>query len=370
METYAQSSGPFKSDRLEQIGPSRPPAGHILCVLLVHNEQHILPDFFRFYRALGKVHFIVVDDHSDDGTAEYLETQSDVSIFRPKNGSTYSEHKRLWRAELLDHFADDRWAIVPDADERLMWRDFATRSLDDLIADLEADGARGLYCVMVDFYKDGPLSEQIYSGADPLEVEFPHYDDPRKDPVAYRFLAAPGRFLKRWPTPRMIMYGGMRDRVFFGAQSRQRLWERIVFSALPTIRNVEPKGLVQILETFLRLVAKRRNKRLPTINLTKIPLVKWRKGFSFYGGAHAISASLPLSSETGVLLHFPITKGQSGVRYTVQHGQHSHGGAYYKMLLDLPDSQEQTFRYHGSSVFSESADLHVFMRGGDLTKSG
>lgn len=362
MPTNPTDHSAFASTLLEQVGDARPAGDQIVCILLVHNENHILPDFFRFYRALGNIQFVVVDDRSDDGTAAYLAKQNDVLVFRPKEGSTYSDHKREWRAELLDHFANGTWAIVPDADERLMWRDFEKRSFQSVVSDLEAEGAQALYCTMVDMYKDGPLTAQIYSGAEPLEVEFPFYDDPRKDPVSHRFLAAPRRFVKRWPTPTMIMYGGMRDRVFFGTQDRQHLWARRVFAALPTIRNVQPTGIARLLEYGLRFILKRRETDMPAINLTKVPLVKWRRGLRFYGGAHAISEPVQLSNETGVLLHFPITKGEFGVRYTAERGQHAKGGAYYKTLLDRENPEDQTFSYSGSSRFATSSDLGAFFR--------
>jgi hypothetical protein len=354
----------FTSALLEQVRNAQPAEGQIVCILLVHNEIHILPDFFRFYRAFGEIQFIVVDDRSDDGTAAYLATQTDVLVFRPKEGSTYSAHKREWRAELLDHFANGAWAIVPDADERLIWRDFETRPFQSLIADLDAEGAQGFYCTMVDMYKDGPLSGQVYSGAGPLEVEFPFYDDPQKDPSSHRFLAAPSRFVKRWPTPPMIMYGGMRDRMFSGTQARRSVWERFVFSVLPTIRNVQPEGLTRLFEYVLRRVMKRRYGGVPAINLTKIPLVRWRTGLSFYGGAHALSERMPLSQETGALLHFPITKGGVGVQYTAQRGQHTQGGAHYRSILDKESPQDQTFSYSGSSRFAKSGDLGALLRPG------
>ena len=113
------------------------------CLVLTHNEGAVLVDFFRHYRAIGRMNFLVVDDRSDDGTFDFLMNQPDATIFRPKEGSNYAQHKREWRAILLDHFADDRWAIVPDVDEHLIWHDFETRSLHALLNDLESEGAEG-----------------------------------------------------------------------------------------------------------------------------------------------------------------------------------------------------------------------------------
>ncbi|MEM6462283.1 MAG: glycosyltransferase family 2 protein [Pseudomonadota bacterium] len=357
---------PFASAYLHLHGAEKVVAGRVACLVLLHNERNILPDFLRFYRDFGDIDFLIVDDRSDDGTAEYLSAQPDVTVFRPNNGSTYAKHKRDWRGEILDHYAHGNWVIVPDADERLIWQRFETRSFQRLRADLEAEGADALYCSMLDMYRDGPLSDQVYRGSDPLEVAFPLYDDPLKDPLSYRFLAAPSRFLRRWPTPTMIMYGGMRDRMFFGAYGRQYPWSRPLLSALPTIRDVQPAGRARVFEAILRLILKRRDTAMPAINLTKIPLLRWRAGMRFYGGAHAVSEHLRLARETGVLLHFPITRGDSGVRYTAERGQHTEGAAHYRAIVERNELNVRTLRYSGSSKYRTSDDLAVFIRDGGI----
>jgi len=348
------------TDHLVQANDVFPAPEQIICLVLAHNEMAILPDFLRYYRGVGNVHFVIVDDRSDDGTHQFLVGQGDVTLFHPRPGSTYAEHKRAWRSELLDAFAEDQWAIVADVDERLIWRDFENRPLTALIASIEAAGAEALYCTMLDMYKEGGLVDQLYSGQAALEAEFKLYDDPRKDPLSHRFMAAPSRFLKRWPVPSMIMYGGMRDRMFFRSDTAYYPWSAFVFSRLPTLRNVQPKGVKLAFERFMKPFLGRRRTTLPPINLTKIPLIKWRKGLQFYGGAHAISAPLALAQETGVVLHFPITRGIEQVRYIAARGQHAAGGAYYQKLVDEKSEAAKSIRYSGTSQFSSSRDVEPF----------
>jgi len=46
--------------------------GDVVCLFLIHNEAHLLPDLFEPYRAMGKVHFVVIDAHSTDDTRAIL----------------------------------------------------------------------------------------------------------------------------------------------------------------------------------------------------------------------------------------------------------------------------------------------------------
>lgn len=328
------------------------------CLVLTHNEGAVLVDFFRHYRAIGRMNFLVVDDRSDDGTFDFLMNQPDATIFRPKEGSNFAQHKREWRAILLDHFADDRWAIVPDVDEHLIWHDFETRSLHALLNDLESEGAEGLYCTMVDMYKSGPLAAQTYLGNRPLEDEFTLFDDPRLDPLSYRSTLAPHRFMQNWPTPRMFVHGGMRDRISRGQYKRNGLLA-FLQKRLPTIRSVEPTGTGWFVESILKVLLRPEKGDMPALNMTKIPLVKWKSGSRFYSGQHALNRHYRLSKETGVLLHFPITKGEVGIRYNVDRGQHAANSAYYRGLLGVAD---QDISYEGTSEFRSSRDLSAFLR--------
>ncbi len=71
-------------------GKDKTRRGIVSCVALAHNESNILPAFLRHYRRLGSFNFLIVDDNSTDSTTDYLRTQSDVTLFRPIDGSTYS----------------------------------------------------------------------------------------------------------------------------------------------------------------------------------------------------------------------------------------------------------------------------------------
>ena len=54
-------------DRTQQIDPDA-----ILLFCTLRNEDQRLPYFLKYYRDLGIDHFLMVDNNSDDGGAEFL----------------------------------------------------------------------------------------------------------------------------------------------------------------------------------------------------------------------------------------------------------------------------------------------------------
>lgn len=56
----------------------------LACVALTHNEMRILPEFLAHYRRLGVDRFFLVDDHSTDGSRDYLMAQDDVTLYEPR----------------------------------------------------------------------------------------------------------------------------------------------------------------------------------------------------------------------------------------------------------------------------------------------
>ena len=70
------------SDRTQQIKPD-----DILVFSTLRNEKVRLEYFLKYYRELGVNHFLMVDNGSDDGSAEYLMDQPDVSLW--ETGQSY-----------------------------------------------------------------------------------------------------------------------------------------------------------------------------------------------------------------------------------------------------------------------------------------
>lgn len=333
-------------DLLRPVTAERAPPGATVCVLPVHNEVNLLPALLGHYRDLGPIAFVAVDDRSDDGSREFLAAQPDVTLYEPAPESRYAAHKRDWRRALLDAWADGAWCLVPDADELLIWPGMATRGggLADLIAALEAEGAEALLAAMIDMYADAPLGDHRFDGGDAasLMAAFPLFDGPAPPPLGYRLLPPPTGFRRRFATPRMMVWGGMRERLFFGGATRANAVQRRMLTAWAHMGRPLNPGPVERLQNEATRVTVRRlfrsNRSRHPFAVTKLPLLRWRRGLRFSGGPHAVGgAALQLSERIAGLLHYKFTRGAAGIAYTARRGQHIGGAGFYRDMLAAGD---------------------------------
>jgi hypothetical protein len=77
----------------------------IVLVACVRDEMIRIAQFLDHYRRIGVDHFVIVDNASEDGTAEFLEQQSDVSLYRTTQSFAAAAaagpgSKRFWNATL------------------------------------------------------------------------------------------------------------------------------------------------------------------------------------------------------------------------------------------------------------------------------
>ncbi|MFK7903364.1 MAG: glycosyltransferase family 2 protein, partial [Nitratireductor sp.] len=191
----------MKFDFLECVSGEKIKQNSVFCITLAHNEMNILPDFLAHYRSMGNISFLIVDDHSTDGSLEYLKEQPDVTVFSPVEGSTYSEHKRIWRRDLMNHYCHQEWCLMPDVDEHFVHLGMEERNIHALIEDLEEEGAQTVLTGMLDMYADKPLSEHHYNGGG-LRSAFEYFDGQSNDFMSYRLQKVPRRYLANYPTPK------------------------------------------------------------------------------------------------------------------------------------------------------------------------
>ncbi|NGM46993.1 glycosyltransferase family 2 protein [Rhodobacter sp. SGA-6-6] len=208
--------------------------GAILCVTVVRNEIDRLPHFLQHHRRLGVDHFLVVDNGSLDGTAEFLSGQSDVSLWSTRGSYKKSRFGLDWTNWLLLRHGHGRWCLTVDADELLVYPNWETRPLPALTRWLEGTGQQAMAAMMLELYPDGPLSAQDYRpGDDPLSV--------------LRWFDSGNYSLQVQPRLRNLwIQGGPRARVFFAGDPR----------------------------------------RAPTLN--KVPLVKWHWRYAYHNSTHTL----------------------------------------------------------------------------------
>ena len=184
-------------------GDERPLSGEVLVVSVVYNEAPRLPAFLNHYRRLGAAGFLIVDNGSSDGGPSFLAAQSDVRLWSSTQSFQEAHFGSAWFEVLLRRFGLDRWCLLVDADELLLYPDCEQRSLPELCWGLEEQGKRAMTAVLLDIYGKQPVHETLL-GEDPLAA-CPFCDHP----FSHRRIERAGPYGNQ-----TIHLGGLRQRVF------------------------------------------------------------------------------------------------------------------------------------------------------------
>ncbi len=137
----------------------------------------MLPHFLAHYRTLGVECFIFVDNCSDDGSREYLHGQPDVVLYSADTEYKRSHYGVAWQQAVMGNLCLNKWVLLADADELLVYQDCEKRTLAALVAEVEAEGADAVRVDMVDMYPLGDLGEADFTRQSPFEAA-PWFDKP------------------------------------------------------------------------------------------------------------------------------------------------------------------------------------------------
>ncbi|MDK3016924.1 glycosyltransferase family 2 protein [Pseudodonghicola flavimaris] len=206
----------------------------ILLFSTLRNERVRLPYFLQYYRGLGVNHFLIVDNGSSDGSAEYLREQADVSLWSSTHSYKRSRFGVDWLNWLQRRYAHGHWCLVVDPDEFLIYPFCDTRPLRALTDWLDASSIKSFSAMLLDMYPKGRIDAQPYrEGDDPIEIA-------RWFDSGNYTLRKNKRYGNLW------IQGGPRSRVFF--------------------RDAPEKA--------------------PALN--KIPLVKWDRKYTYVSSTHML----------------------------------------------------------------------------------
>ena len=116
--------------RTTETGPYDPV---VICV--IRDDLLRLKLFLEYHRAAGIRAFAFLDDHSSDGTREYLLEQPDVTVYTASRPYT-SCRRRAWINLIAETEGTGRWYMVLDSDELFDYRDRENRPVrtpDDIV---------------------------------------------------------------------------------------------------------------------------------------------------------------------------------------------------------------------------------------------
>ncbi len=233
------------------------PRDAILCFGTMRNEMARLPYWLRHHRDLGVDHFLIVDNGSDDGTADFLQSQPDVSLWQTFGSYKKSRFGVDWLTVLMMRHGHGHWCLTLDADELFVYAHHDVRGLRALTDWLDWQDRPSMGALMLDMYPRGHLGAVRH--------------DPEADPVqALPYFDAGNHVMVRQPKlENLWVQGGVRARCFFASDPR----------------------------------------RAPT--LSKVPLVKWHWRYAYVSSTHSllprklnhVYAEDGSEAPTGVLLH-------------------------------------------------------------------
>ncbi len=162
-----------------------------------------MPYFLKYYRELGVNHFIVVDNGSDDGSREQLETQDDVTLFHTTASYKSARFGTDWLNWLQRKYAHGHWCLVVDVDEFFVYPFCDTRPINALTDWLDGAGVKAFSAMLIDMYPKGAIKDQVYRvGQNPLEIA--HWFDSGNYTIS-----------KNEDYHNLWIQGGPRARVFF-----------------------------------------------------------------------------------------------------------------------------------------------------------
>lgn len=255
----------------------------------LRNERIRLPYFLAYYRALGIGHFLIVDNGSDDGSAEYLAGQSDVSLWSTEASYRKARFGIDWMHWLLNRYGHDHWTLLVDPDEFFVYPFCDSRPVGALTDWLDSYGLRSFPAMVLDMYPKGEIDAVPYrEGQDPFEIA--------------QYFDAGNYMISKNP-----IYGN--------------LW----IQGGPRARSMFAEAPLEA----------------PSLN--KIPLVRWRRGYAYVSSTHML---LPRGLNqvydewggekvSGCLLHAKFLSTLPGkVAEELTRGEHFAGSREYKAYAE------------------------------------
>jgi len=268
----------------------------VLVIATLKDELVRLPFFLDYYRKLGAGHFLLIDNNSSDGSADFLKNQPDVSLWSTAASYKTARYGLDWINWLLRKYGRQRWCLIVDMDEFFVYPFCDTRPLRALTEWLDNSSVRSFGAMQIDMYPKGELQDTTYEvGQNPFEI-------------AKWFDTGNYTFEKNENMGNLWIQGGPRARKFF-----------------PDAPKTAPA-------------------------LNKIPLVKWQRGYVYESSTHML---LPRGlnqvyefnggeKASGVLLHFKLFDSLSelSLKAVDQEEHYANSYEYQQYLFGLKENSD------------------------------
>lgn len=158
----------FALSKVEVIRKTKGPSKEIpIVVLCVKNDLDRIKMLVEHYRALGVERFAFLDNGSDDGTFEWLIEQPDIDLYR-----CFERYQTIvkegWINRIVSYYGFDRWYILTDSDELVVYVGMEEHPLKDVLKYAKCNKIRRIKGLTIDMYSSGNL----YEGTDNIRNEY------------------------------------------------------------------------------------------------------------------------------------------------------------------------------------------------------
>jgi len=267
----------------------------------VKDDLERLKMLVRHHRKLGVMHFAILDNCSSDGTFEWIMEQPDIDVYKVEEKYN-SIVRAAWILKIALHYGMDRWYIIVDSDELLVYDRMEEENIQQFIKKLEKRGLHRSLGFMVDMYA--------------MESDMLHKQESEDIFSRYCFFDKNTYQMKKGELAPVIS-GGPRERVFGKCED----------------------GYTEV--------------------LTKYPVFFWKKG-EIYRYHFACPFLENFRSPLCVwLLHYKFLDGDmEKYKQIVRDGNYAGGSVLYKRCVEqIGDSGMVSFMYDGSTEFRQSSDI-------------
>jgi len=142
---------------------------------VIQNERFRLKWFLDYYRGIGVENFVFVDNGSVDGSVEYLLSQSDVILYSTKDNYYEAFAGVNWLNRLVAEHSHKAWVLYSDVDEALVYDRSEFRTINDLIAQLEARSEEAFVAFMLDMYNVERAPSEHPIASEDFIAAYPYY---------------------------------------------------------------------------------------------------------------------------------------------------------------------------------------------------
>ena len=271
----------------------------VICV--VKNDIIKIKEFYKHYRKMGIKNFVILDNNSDDGTFEWLSTQKDTNLFRTDVKYT-TNRRQAWINKLISYYGFDRWYIIVDSDELLVYEEMESKTLEDLISFAEKNKYKRIRTITLDMY-----SEKSFNDDDNNEnylEKYIYFDSDNYNQVFHHAFKC--------------INGGMRVRMFKGTNEKFGPY------------------------------------------LTKYPLIYFERGDIQYNSHYSYPFYKNFDVPCwGALLHYKFLKSDMNKYIEIANSSAFYGGSYeYKQYIKIyKENPDMKYIYENSNKYINSASL-------------